>query len=205
MLGSPEAHHHLVPLEEQAQQALRTGAVETAERLALDVLELAPGRIPPLTVLYEIRKRDGRTKAAEALIRRIVALDPNNFWAVNEATLLLLKKGNLAEAERHARNAVRIAPDNPQAHYLMGLTLTEAHRPAVAEFHYRRALDLSGERDPTLLANLALCLKNQGKMSAARALYEESLTLMPQALHTLLGLARLEEADRNLTRRTFDT
>jgi hypothetical protein len=36
-------------------------------------------------------------------------------------------------------------------------------------------------------------------MSAARALYEESLAAEPDSLHTLLGLARLEEADRNLT------
>src|SRR5205814_9180121 len=95
--------------------------------------------------------------------------------------------------------AARIAPDNPQAHYRMGLVLTEAHRPAVAEFHYRRALKLSNARDPTLLANLALCLKNHGKMSEARTLYEESLALEPQVLHTLLGSARLEEADRNLS------
>jgi tetratricopeptide (TPR) repeat protein len=50
-----------------------------------------------------------------------------------------------------------------------------------------------------VLANLALCLKNQGKMSAARSLYKESLAAAPDSLHTLLGFARLEEADRNLT------
>jgi len=36
------ATRHLVPLVERAQQAYRTGAAETAERLCLDVLELAP-------------------------------------------------------------------------------------------------------------------------------------------------------------------
>jgi hypothetical protein len=35
-------------------------------------------------------------------------------------------------------------------------------------------------------------------MQAARALYAESLAAMPDNLHTLLGFARLEEADRNL-------
>ncbi len=179
-------------------QARRTGATETAERLALDVLELAPGRTGALSVLYEIRKAAGNRPATEALIRRIVTLEPNNFWATNEITLLLLGKGALAEAERHARNAIRIAPENAQSHYLMGMVLTEAYRPAIGEFHYYRALELSGARDPVLLANLALCLKNQGKMQAARTLYQESLAAAPESLHTLLGFARLEEADRNL-------
>jgi tetratricopeptide (TPR) repeat protein len=197
-LGAPEANRHLVPLEERAVQARRNGAAETAERLALDVLELAPGRTTALSVLYEIRKGEGKQAAAEALMRRIVALEPNNFWTTNEITLLLLGKGNVAEAERHARNAIRIAPENAQSHYLMGMVLTEAYRPAIGEYHYYKALELSGARDPVLLANLALCLKNQGKMQAARAVYEESLAAAPNSLHTLLGFARLEEADRNL-------
>lgn len=56
-LGAPEANRHLVPLEERAVQARRTGATETAERLALDVLELAPGRTAALSVLYKSAPR----------------------------------------------------------------------------------------------------------------------------------------------------
>jgi tetratricopeptide (TPR) repeat protein len=197
-LAASEAQRHLVPLEERAQQALRTGATETAERLALDVLELAPGRPGALAVLFNIRKAQGAAAAAEALIARLVALEPNNFWATNELALMLLNKGALAQAEIHARNAVRIAPENAQSHYLMGMILTEAHRPAIAEYHYQRALELSGARDPIVLANLAWCLKTQGKMDAARALYAESLRGAPDVLQSLLGAARLEEADRQL-------
>jgi tetratricopeptide (TPR) repeat protein len=160
--------------------------------------QLAPGRPRALSILYEIRKAQGKPDASAALIRRLVGFEPNNFWATNELTLLLLGRGNLVEAERHARNAVRIAPDLAQSHYLLGMVLTEANRPAVGEYHYQRALALSGARDPVLLANFALCLKNQGKMDAARALYEASLAAAPDALHTVMGLARLEEADRRL-------
>ena len=171
--------------------------IETAERLCLDVLELAPDRPGALSVLYDIRKAQGKGRAAEALIRRIVALDPNNLVATNELALILLGRGNLAEAEHHARNAVRIAPENPQAHNLMGMILTEANRPQVGEYHYRRVLELAGQRDPILLANLAWNLKNQGRMKEARALYEESANAAPEIRQTLLGFARLEEADRN--------
>lgn len=189
-----------MPLVERAVQAHRTGAVEVAEALCLDVLELAPDRPGALTVLYEIRKAQGWHKAAEVLLRRIVALDPNNFAATNELALLLFARGDLAEAEGHARNAVRIAPENPQAHNLMGMIMTEAQRPGIGEFHYRRTLDLSGGRDPILLANLALCLKNQGRMAESRGLYEESAAAAPDVRQTLLGWARMEEADRNFAR-----
>jgi len=196
-LPPPEATRHLVPLVERALQAHRQGAIETAERLCLDVLELAPDRPGALSVLYEIRKAQGKARAAEALIRRIVALDPNNLVATNELALILLGKGSLAEAEIHARNAIRIAPENPQAHNLMGMIMTEANRPQIGEYHYRRVLDLSGQRDPILLANLAWNLKNQGRMEEARALYQESAAAAPDIRQTLLGFARLEEADRH--------
>ncbi len=192
-----EAVRHLLPLVERAVQAERTGATAMAERLCLDVLELAPDRPGALTVLYNIRRAQGAGRAAEALIRRVVAFDPNNLWATNELALALLARGDLGEAELHARNAVRIAPENPQSHNLMGMILTEAQRPAVGEFHYRRVLELSGARDPILLANLAWNLKTQGRMEEARALYGESVAAAPDIRQTLLGWARMEEADRN--------
>jgi Flp pilus assembly protein TadD len=189
------ATRHLVPLVERAMAAHRQGATETAERLCLDVQELAPDRPGALSVLYEIRKAQGRAQAAEALIRRIVTLDPNNLVATNELALILLGKGNLAEAEIHARNAVRIAPENPQAHNLMGMIMTEANRPQIGEYHYRRVLEFSAVRDPILLANLAWNLKSQGRMEEARTLYRESVAAAPDIRQTLLGFARLEEAD----------
>ena len=109
----------------------------------------------------------------------MVALYPNDFWATNELTLLLLGKGALAEAEVHARNAVRIAPQNAQAHHLMGMIMTEINRPQIGEYHYRRALELADQRGSVLLANLAWNLKNQSKMTEARALYEEAMERRP--------------------------
>src|SRR6185312_13029895 len=66
-LPPPDAIRHLVPLVERAMQAHRQGADETAERLCLDVLELAPDRPGALSILYEIRKAQEKHQAAEAL------------------------------------------------------------------------------------------------------------------------------------------
>ncbi len=192
-----EATRHLIPLVERAIQAYQQGAKDVAERLCLDVLELAPDRPGALSVLYSIRKEQGKQAAAEALLRRLVHFEPNNFEATNEIALMLLSKGALGEAEIHARNAIRIAPQAPQAHNLMGMIMTEAQRPRLGEYHYRQVLEISGTRDPIVLANLAWCLKNQGRMEEARALDQESTATAPDIRETLLGWARLEEADRN--------
>jgi tetratricopeptide (TPR) repeat protein len=182
---------------ERASQAYQQGAKDLAKRLCLDVLELAPDRPGALLLLQSIRQEQGKTTAAEALLRRVVHFDPNNLNATHQLALMLLRRGALLEAEVHARNAVRIAPQSPQSHNLMGMIMTEAQRPRLGEYHYRQVLALSSARDPILLANLAWCLKNQGRMEEARALYEESTAAAPNIRETLLGWARLEEADRN--------
>jgi tetratricopeptide (TPR) repeat protein len=200
ILPPAEAARPLAPVIEQAVELHRQGNSAEAERLCLEVLELAPGQPEALSLLYRIRRAGGAERAAEALLRRIVMLYPNTFWATNELTLWLLAKGAIAEAEIHARNAVRIAPENTQSHNLMGMIMTEANRPRIGEYHYRKVIGLSGRRDPIVLANLAWNLKNQGRIAEARGLYEEATADGSEVLQTLLGWARMEEADRNFTR-----
>ena len=190
----------LAPLLAQADALVAAGDKAGAEAKLHQLLELAPGHEDGLLLLYRICREQTRGQAAEALIRRVVALNPNNFWATNELTLMLLAKGALAEAEVHARNAIRIAPQNAQAHNLMGLVLTEANRPLVGEYHYRRVLELADSKEPITLANLAWNLKAQGRIEEARALYQESMALKPGVVQTILGYAKMEEADRKFDR-----
>lgn len=199
-LPASDAGRHLLPLVDKAIAAHTHGDPREAERLCLEILELAPNQGGALAVLYRIRHAEGALSAAEALCRRLVSFQPNTIWATQELALLLFRKGDYADAEHHARNAIRIAPTDPQSHNLMGMIMTEQNRPQVGEYHYRQVLALSGRRDPILLANLAWNLRNQGKIDAARALYQESVRLAPDILQTLIGYARMEETDRNFTR-----
>jgi tetratricopeptide (TPR) repeat protein len=200
MLPPSGAARPLAPVIERAVELHRQKDDVEAEKLCLEVLELTPSQPDALSLLYRIRREGGEERAADALLRRIVAIYPNTFWATNDLTLALLTKGAIAEAEVHARNAVRIAPENPQSHNLMGMIMTEANRPHVGEYHYRKVIALAKQRDPVVLANLAWNLKNQGRMAESRALYEEATVAGPEVLQTLLGWARMEEADRNFDR-----
>jgi tetratricopeptide (TPR) repeat protein len=133
------------------------------------------------------------TSESEAAKR--VTANPNDLTATHTLAMALLARGALEEAEVHARNAIRIAPEHPQGHNLLGMVLTGVHRPQPGEYHYRRVLSLMGKRDPIVLANLAWNLKKQGRFEEARHLYQESVNANPRVRQSLLGWARLEEAD----------
>ena len=113
--------------------------------------------------------------------------------------LLLLGKGDVLEAERHARNAVRIAPDNPQSHYLMGLVMDGGVSPGGGRIPLSAGHRIAGPpRAHGARQPCAVPEETRARSSRRGALYEEALQAAPEMLHTLLGYARLEEADRNL-------
>ena len=180
-----------------AANTFASGNAVLAEAQSLDALDIAPRFPAALWILYQIRRRAGHEQAALVLLQRLVAVAPNNVEATQELAMLLFQRGDLVAAEHHARNAIRLAPVHPLSHNLMGMILTEAQRPHVGEFHYRRVIELSGERDPILLANLAWNLKCQGRIPEARALYEESVAAALEVFETLFGWGQLEEVDGN--------
>jgi Flp pilus assembly protein TadD len=192
-----EARERLDILATGAAKALASGDAIAAEAGSLDVLDTDPRFPSALGILYQIRRRAGHEQAALALLQRLVAVEPNNVDATQELAMLLFQRGDLAAAEHHARNAVRLAPLHPRSHNLMGMILTEAQRAHIGEFHYRRVLEISGARDPILLANLAWNLKCQGRMAEARGLYNESVEAAPDIFQTLFGWGQLEEVDGN--------
>ncbi len=170
------------------------------ERDAADMPGTAPNDIDALWTLSRLRMGEGDWAAVEALVGRIVALCPDHSRATQDLALRVMQRGAASEAEAHARNAIRLAPLDPQSHVVMGMVLTQALKPHAAEAHYRRALELSGRRDPILLANFALCLRMQGRMVEGRALYEESQAAAPLEFQILLDWAKLEEADHKFER-----
>ena len=115
-----------VPTEAQrraavrAAEALSSGDVVTAERLALTLLEATPNLTGALWLLYQVHERAGRDVPALAVLSRLVAADPNHLDATLALAMRQFIAGDLQAAEVHARNTVRLAPSDPRAHNLMG-------------------------------------------------------------------------------------
>src|SRR5271156_6685627 len=105
----PEATRHLVPLVERAMAAHRQGATETAERLCLDVLELAPDRPGALSILYEIRKAQGVKHAAEAHARNAVRIAPENPQAHNLMGMIMTEANRPQIGEYHYRRVLELS------------------------------------------------------------------------------------------------
>ena len=172
-----------------------------AERLCREVLELAPGQPQALAALWQICRANGRGIAAEALLRRIVQLHPNTLWATHELTLALLAKGAAAEAEIHARNAVRIAPENAAVAQSFGHGDDRGASAANRRIPLSPGHRIVRQARPDRLGEPRLELEKPGPdRRVATSFTENSAAAAPEVVETLLGWARMEEADRNFAR-----
>src|SRR5436190_1824393 len=101
-LSPPGSALPLAAVIGQAAEALRQNAVEEARRLCLDILELAPGQLDALTMLYQICTAQGPAAAAgDANLRTLLG------WARMEEA-----DRNLNRALELLDRAERLAPED---------------------------------------------------------------------------------------------
>ncbi|WP_298281446.1 sulfotransferase [Acidocella sp.] len=190
----------LDPQGNEATRLFNERKYEQAEALALNVLDAAPNNRLALRVLHEIRKAQKRGPAAEALGARLAGLPgPGAVRAQANGQFVqyLVAQGRHGEALPFAAAAVKAAPKDANAHHVMAVTLTETNDLLAGERHYRRALQLLGQEDGLVLANLAWNLKLQGRLDEAAALYQRALALRADNRRALGGAAQVEFARGN--------
>ncbi|WP_297367169.1 sulfotransferase [Acidocella sp.] len=171
-----------------------------AEALAQTVLDAAPNNRLALRVLYELRKAQKRGTAAEVLGARLARLPgpaPIRAQANGQFVQYLVAQGRHGEALPFAAAAVKAAPKDANAHHIMAVTLTETNDLLAGERHYRHALQLLGQEDGLVLANLAWNLKLQGRMEEAAALYQRALAGRADNRRAVGGAAQVEFARGN--------
>ena len=99
--------------------------------------------------------------------------------------------------EQQARWADRMAPDDPAAHVRLGMVMArwDKGRWDAASWHMEKALELAAPfRDPSVLFELAWCMRHRGRPAEARALFIEAIAAAPERADYLAALAQLEEA-----------
>ena len=157
-----------MPLVERAIQAHRQGAIETAERLCLDVLELAPDRPGALSVLYQIRKAQGkhtRRRGADPPHRRARSQQLRRHQRTRPAAAGQgqPRRGRDPRPQRRPHRPGEPAGAQPDGHdHDRGATGRRSANTTTAA-----CSNSAAQRDPILLANLAWNLKNQGRMEEA--------------------------------------
>ncbi len=179
----------------QMSRAYNDGERELAERVALEILDEAPGQRDALGALYNVCKDGGRFKAATALVQRLAALYPNDPVSQFTAAQFFLSRDEAARAHPYARMLVRLAPEAVQSHVTMGRVFNGLYHPRDAEHHFRRAILLAEEPDPEVEGGLAMALRGRGRFDEARTIFTRVLE-RGELLNVLLAWASLEEADR---------
>lgn len=195
-LPTAEDKNRLSQQLNQADLARDKGELSKAAAGYISILQLCPAHIEALYGLAHVRQAENIATATEALLQRCIKIDQNSLTCTTELAMALYNSGKHYEAEIHARNAVRLGPRDAQAHNVLGMILTDIGRSLAGEYHYRQALEL---HDPVgkLCANLALNLRQQGKLDESEQWYRKAADMEPENISTLMGWIKLKEVQRD--------
>jgi len=175
-----------------AREAIGNGSLETAEKLASNILAEHPTNIDALEIKALVALGRGDTASAESMLREAISVAPERRWPYADLARLLLKARRVADAEGVVRAALAADSQNPDAHALMATLLAEREQWVDAASHFDQAISLVGDH-PQLLTGLGQARMRSGRLGEARTLLETATKANPEALEPAVYLAEAEE------------
>lgn len=171
---------------------LRTGRIDAARALALEILEARPVQLDALRIRADELLRTGRFDEALLLSTRRMRLDPWSSQAAMEQFGALRSASRLPEAEQVLSERARIAPEDPRFFELLAELRFEQGRDDEGVELLRRAtqLDPKDERRQRYL---------RWRESAARPFYEAQRIETSQVLAAEEGAPELSRGGEALT------
>jgi predicted O-linked N-acetylglucosamine transferase (SPINDLY family) len=163
----------------EAHSLHRTGRLDAARALCLQVLELRPRQLEALTLLGIIAAQSGNPERAVALFDQVLLLDPRSFAAHNNRGNVLLALRRPAAAIASYDAAIAIAPDHAPTHFGRSRALIEMMRyeAAIASCDATIALEPGHAGAWYLRAN---ALYSIGRFEAALESYDRAIALRPE-------------------------
>lgn len=143
---APEVRERTAQTFARATSALRSGRLDQAETLLLEVTRAQPELAGPWINLAQLYLVLDRTDDAERALDHAVQANPGSCAARNELGVLLRRRGEFAAAEGQYLACVRHQPDYPDVYLNLGI-LYELYlgRWADALAAYRQYQSLSAE------------------------------------------------------------
>jgi tetratricopeptide (TPR) repeat protein len=177
-----------------------TAGAQSGESWMRKLVERAPDDWLGHFGLGSSLRAQGRIDEAIACFERALERSHDNGQCLSHLFECRYAQGRLQEAEAFARRALDVEPTNPRNWTTLGIALVaqDRFREATDAFERAEAIDAgAGDVDPHL--NLAICLRETGRLTEALALYERELTHRPSVGaqahygHALLTAGRLAE------------
>jgi tetratricopeptide (TPR) repeat protein len=138
----------------------------------------------------------GKSDEGIALLRKVVDLAPNLAAAHLDLALALASGYDLPAALEQTGEAVRLAPQSGVAHSYRGRILYDLGRSTEAQPEFETACRLD-QNLPEPRYFLALIDKNEGKLTLAVSLFEETVKLQPRNVMAwyMLGQSLEQESE----------
>lgn len=174
----------------QAYDALRSGRMDDARRLADQLLRSHPDAPAVLMLAGELEFADGDLRASLNLVERAIAFAGDDAGLLMRKAHLLLLLGERIAARLFAIRAAELTPVTGQTLWQAASIHVSANDPARAVELYRNALAYAGESPPLLYA-LASTEFFTGAFDEAEAHLDRLLAIAPQFGHALYLRATL--------------
>lgn len=191
---------------EKALVLHRSGQLDQAEQIYLDVLQREPARFDAILLLGTVHLQRGDAGKALEKFDRALAIVPDSPDACCNRGHALRVLHRSDEALRAYEAAIARKPDHFEAAYHHARLLQDLHRPADAVAAYDRLLTFKPDAAQAL-HNRGVSLHALGRLDDALRSCDQALAIspgMPSAWHSrgniLLELERFQEARASLDR-----
>jgi protein O-GlcNAc transferase len=180
----------------------RTGQVDRAEGVYLNILKAIPEQSEVLHLLGVIAHQKGNNDKAEKMINRAVQLAPDNPIFLNSLGTVFKVKGALTKALGCYQMAIQIDPNHFEAHLKMGILLHEQGCLDDAICSYQKAIDLKPNLTKAYYY-IAIAFHDRGVLDKAIFYYRKAVALKPDFVeaYNSMGTAwqSLENFDKALS------
>ena len=191
----PQAAELLDPLIGNAYLAYRSGKLEDARQMYLEVLGKDPRNSDALLGLAAISQQLGEDSFAAQYYMRVLTLDPRNAVANAGMSALHIDENS----ESRLKSLLREQRDSPALHFELGNIYAGQSRWGEAQSAYFNAYTLDS-KNAELAFNLAVSLDHLGQNKLAAQYYQRALQLAGGDQPRGFDLAKVSQRIKELAR-----
>lgn len=179
-------------LLKQAIQAHQTEAIETAEKIYLEILTLQPENADALHLLGILYAQTQRLDLALTYLKKCCEYYPKVASYQNSLGNLYFRLGELKTAELHYENSLTLAPSHATTYSNLGNISFKTNDFEKAKYYYQKSIELNPHLADAHY-NLGTIYLNENQIEKAEQSFAKTLRIDPKHLQANFHLGHLKE------------